>query len=59
MSAAMSAAMSTTMSTTATASAWVIFALIALLWGIVIVLSLDTHMGPDPDEDVPGEEGQS
>jgi len=46
----MSAAMSTAMSTTATASAWVIFALIALLWGIVIVLSLDTHMGPDPDE---------
>jgi len=42
---------------TATASAWVIFALIALLWGIVIVLSLDVHMGPDPEEES-DEEGQ-
>ena len=46
------------MNATSYASAWAIFALIALLWGIVVVLALDVHMGPDPDEDVPGEEGQ-
>jgi hypothetical protein len=35
------------MNPTATASLWVIVLLIALLWGIVLVLSLDAHMGPD------------
>ncbi len=36
--------------TASTASAFVIFAIIAMLWAIVIVLSLDGHMGPDPEE---------
>jgi hypothetical protein len=36
--------------TASTASAFVIFAIIAMLWAIVIVLSLDAHMGPDPEE---------
>lgn len=43
------------MNATAAASLWVIALLIALLWGIVIVLSLDAHMGPDPEQE-PNEE---
>jgi hypothetical protein len=42
------------MNATAQASAWVIFSVIALLWGIVVVLALDTHI--DPDDTKPTEE---
>ncbi len=42
------------MNPSAYASAWVIFAVIALLWGIVVVLSLDTHVESDDDQSPEG-----